>query len=155
MCCFNYSGMLGGAVRFNSAANRTWADQPTSLNLAEVQKTLPNGASPTFADVAAYTLGRVDKVLVKVGKPAGVKTYTPYHATGEEFLHDYLGMIGVPMDIFPQFPSDAGMVLLSEQAKFDPDIIGKIQHQLEAGKSVCVTSGFLLRDEGQRDRGHL
>lgn len=148
MCCFNYSGMLR-PVQAN-AASRPWADQPTSLNLTEVTKTLgPNGGNPTFADIAAYTLGEADKVLAGVGKPVGVKGYTPFHATGEEFLHDYLGMIGIPMDIFPQFPSDAGMVLLTEQAKFDPDIIHKIQGQLEAGKSVCVTSGFVRAMKGK------
>ena len=150
MCCFNYSAMISGALRPNAMTNRTWADQPTSLNLAEVQKTLdPNGGNPTFADIAAYTLGQVDKVLVNVGKPVGIKTYTPYHATGEEFLHDYLGMIGLPMDIFPQFPTDAGMVLLTEQAKWDPGIIRKMQAQLEAGKSVCVTSGFVRAMKGK------
>jgi hypothetical protein len=146
MCCFHYAGMLGG---IRGGANRTWADQPTSLNLAEVQKTVPEGANFLFADIAAYTLGQVDKVLVNVGKPVGIKTYTPYHATGEEFLHDYLGMIGLPMDIFPYFPTDANMVLLTEQAKFDPDIIHKIQGQLEAGKSVCVTSGFVRAMKGK------
>lgn len=147
MCCFNYSGMLGG-IRFG-ANNRPWAGQPTSLNLAEVDKTVPDGDSPTFADVAAYTLGQVDKVLVHVGKPEGIKTYTPYHATGEEFLHDYLGMIGLPMDILPYFPTNADLVLLTEQAKFDPHIIQKIKAQLEAGKSVCVTSGFLRAMKGK------
>ena len=146
MCCFNYSGMLRD-IRFGT--NRAWADLPTSLNLAEVQKTIGPDESPTFADIAAYTLGQVDKVLVHVGKPVGIKTYTPYHATGEEFLHDYLGMIGLPMDIFPQFPVDADMVLLTEQAKFDPDIIQKIKSQLEASKSVCVTSGFLRAMKGK------
>ena len=146
MCCFNYSGMLGG-IRFGT--NRAWAGQPTSLNLAEVQKTIGPNESPTFADIAAYTLGQVDKVLVHVGRPAGIKTYTPYHATGDEFLHDYLGMIGLPMDILPQFPSDASMVLLTEQAKADPKIIQKIKAQLEAGKSVCVTSGFLRAMKGR------
>ena len=38
MCCFNYSGMLGAHPR-SAPHNRAWADQPTSLNLAEVQKT--------------------------------------------------------------------------------------------------------------------
>jgi hypothetical protein len=147
MCCFNYGAMIRGGMRGN--ANRPWADQPTSLNLAEVQKTVPDGENPTFADIAAYTLGQVDKVLVNVGKPVGIKTYTPYHATGEEFLHDYLGMIGLPMDIFPHFPSDANMVLLTEQAKWDPDIIRKIRTQLEAGKSVCVTSGFVRAMQGK------
>ncbi len=146
MCCFNYSGMLG---RIRGGANRTWADQPTSLNLAEVQKTIGVDESPTFADIAGYTLKEVDQMLTNVGKPVGIKTYTPYHATGEEFLHDYLGMIGLPMDIFPQFPTDAGMVLLTEQAKSDPNIIQKIKTQLEAGKSVCVTSGFVHAMKGK------
>ncbi len=147
MCCFNYSGMLGG-IRFG-ANSRSWADQPTSLNFADVAKTIPDGGNPTFADIAGYTLGQVDKVLAQVGKPVGIKCYTPYHGTGEEFLHDYLGMIGLPMDIFPQFPTNADMVLLTEQAKSDPDIIQKIKNQLEAGKSVCVTSGFLRAMKGK------
>ncbi|HXS69797.1 MAG TPA: hypothetical protein VN761_13210 [Candidatus Polarisedimenticolia bacterium] len=153
MCCFNYAGMIRKVPVF-AITNRAWADQPTSLNLAEVQKTLgTNESAPTFADIAGYTLGQVDKVLVNVGKPVGIKCYTPYHATGEEFLHDYLGMIGLPMDIFPQFPTGADMVLLTEQAKFDPDIIQKIKTQLEAGKSVCVTSGFVraMRGKGIED----
>jgi hypothetical protein len=152
MCCFHYAGMLM-RIWPNAISGRTWADQSTSLNLTEVQKTVPEGGSLTFADIAAYTLGQVDKVLVNVGKPVGIKTYTPYHATGEEFLHDYLGMIGLPMDIFPYFPADANMILLTEQAKFDPEIIHKIQGQLEAGKSVCVTSGFVraMKSKGIED----
>jgi len=35
------------------------------------------------------------------------------------------------------------MVLLTEQAKSDRDIIQRIKTQLKAGKSVCVTSGFV------------
>ena len=149
MCCFNYSGMLM-TIRSNAISSRTWADLPTSLNLADLQKTFgTNDGNFTFADIAAYTLKQVDQVLTNVGKPVGIKTYTPYHATGEEFLHDYLGMIGLPMDIVPQFPTNADMVLLTEQAKFDPDIIQKVKTQLEAGKSVCVTSGFLRAMKGK------
>ena len=149
MCCFNYSGMLR-EIPAIAITNRSWADQPTSLNFNEVLKTLgPNDGNPLFADVAACTLGQVDKVLIHVGKPAGIKAYTPYHATGDEFLHDYLGMIGLPMDIVPQFPTNAEMVLLTEQAKADPKIIQKIKAQLEAGKSVCVTSGFLRAMKGK------
>ncbi len=149
MCCFNYAGMLFN-IRFGNGTNRPWADLPTSLNLADVQKTIDaNSDNIIFADVAGYTLKQVDPVLAQVGRPAGIKTYTPYHATGEEFLHDYLGMIGLPMDIVPHFPADADMVLLTEQAKFDPDIIHKIKKQLEAGKSVCVTSGFLRAMQGK------
>ncbi|MBV9121884.1 MAG: hypothetical protein JO112_00825, partial [Planctomycetes bacterium] len=149
MCCFHYAGMLQ-SIPASALTNRAWADLPTSLNVTELKKTLGlKNDNPTFADIAAYTLGQIDQVLVKVGQPVGVKTYTPYHASGEEFLHDYLGMIGVPMDIVPHFPSDAATVLLTEQARFDPDIIRKIQKQLEAGQSVCVTSGFLRAMKGK------
>jgi hypothetical protein len=156
MCCFNYSGMLLDVFP-NAVNDRTWAGEPTSLNLDAVQRTLRPGEQITFADVAAYTLGQADKVLAHVGRPVGIKCYTPYHATGEEFLHDYLGMIGLPMDIYPHFPTDAGLVLLTEQAKSDPHIIQKIEAQLEAGKSVCVTSGFVraMQDKGFRDLGEL
>jgi len=149
MCCFNYSGMLA-PVRPSAITNRPWAGQPTSLNLGGLQKALgTNDDNPTFADIAGYTLGQVDNVLVNMGRPAGIKTYTPYHATGEEFLHDYLGMIGLPMDILPQFPNDADMVLLTEQAKSDSQIIHKIQSRLKDGKSVCVTSGFVRAMKGR------
>jgi hypothetical protein len=150
MCCFHYGGMLS-RVRTNAINSRTWADEPTSLNLADLRKKLGKGEEEDliFADIAAYSLGQIDPVLANVGKPVGIKTYTPYHATGEEFLHDYLGMIGLPMDILPHFPSDADMVLLTEQAKFDRDIIRKIKNQLKAGKSVCVTSGFVSAMKGK------
>jgi len=58
-------------------------------------------------------------------------------------------MIGLPMDVLPYFPTNADLVLLTEQAKFDPHIIQKIKAQLEAGKSVCVTSGFLRAMQGK------
>ncbi|MGH7997552.1 MAG: hypothetical protein ACREFX_14490, partial [Opitutaceae bacterium] len=148
MCCFNYSGLLRTVPPY-AIAHRPWADQATSLDLAAVRKTVGPGEPLTYADIAAYTLGQVDPVLARVGHPVGIKTYTPYHATGEEFLHDYLGMIGLPMDIFPHFPGRADMVLLTEQAKSDPHIIQEIQSRLEAGGSVCVTSGFVRAMQGK------
>jgi hypothetical protein len=108
-----------------------------------------NGDNPGFARVAGYSLEQIDAFLGNMGHPTGVACYTPHHATGEEFLHDYLGMIGVPMDIFPDFPSGADMILLTEQAKFDPDIISKIKSQLTAGKSVCITTGFVKAMKGK------
>ncbi|MDH7599299.1 MAG: hypothetical protein QHH07_06640 [Sedimentisphaerales bacterium] len=148
MCCFNYAAMIR-PISPRATQDRTWSDLPTSLNLAEVLKTEPGEAGITFADVAAYTLSQVDKVLVNVGRPQGIKSYTPHHTTGEEYIHDYLGMIGLPMDILPYFPTDAEMVLITEQARSDPQIISKIQSHLRAGKSVCVTSGFVRAMKGK------
>jgi hypothetical protein len=88
-----------------------------------------------------------------MGHPVGIKTYRPYHATGEDFLQNYLGMIGLPMDIVPQFPTDQQTILLTEEAKFDTAIVSKIKQQLVAGKNVIITSGLLkaLQYQGIRD----
>jgi hypothetical protein len=111
------------------------------------------GQMPAMARVAGYSLEQVDGFLDKLGNPVGLKSYRPYHATGEDFLHNYLGMIGIPIDLYPTFPTDADVLLLTESAKADPDIVAKIKAQLVAGKSVVITSGLLraLMDKGIQD----
>jgi len=108
---------------------------------------------PTIARVAGYALEQVDPFLGKLGNPIGIASYKPYQSTGEDFLHNYLGMIGIPIDLYPQFPTNADLVLLTESAKFDPDIVAKIKGQLTAGKSVVITSGLLhaLQHKGIED----
>jgi len=95
------------------------------------------------AHIAGDVFAKVDGFLGELGRPIGVKTYKPFHSSGEDFLPSYLGMIGIPMDIVPEFPTEAKTVLLTEQAKYDPEIIGKIEKQLVDGKSVVITSGLL------------
>ena len=60
-----------------------------------------------------------------------------------------MGMVGVPIDLRPEFPAEAPLVLLTEAAKNDPDIVGKIEGQLRAGKNVLITSGLLNALEGK------
>jgi hypothetical protein len=62
-------------------------------------------------------------------------------------------MIGIPIDLHPRFPTEAGLVLLTESAKFDPMIVERIKGQLEHGKSVVITSGLLraLKGSGIED----
>ncbi|MBN2369616.1 MAG: hypothetical protein JXO72_03940 [Vicinamibacteria bacterium] len=103
----------------------------------------------TMARAAGYTFEKVDAFLGKLGRPVGVKSYKPYHSTGEDFLHNFLGMIGVPMDIQPEFPSDAPTVFLSESAGLDATITAKIQTQLQKGKTVVITSGLLRALQGK------
>jgi len=68
-----------------------------------------------------------------------------------------MGMIGVPMDIVPEFPENEPIVFLTEQAKSDPEIIAKIKKQLLSGKDAMVTSGFLkaMQDKGLSDIAEL
>jgi hypothetical protein len=59
-------------------------------------------------------------------------------------------MIGVPIDLHPEFPADAKTILLTESAKFDPAIISRIKAHLEQGGNIVITSGLLaaLQDKG-------
>lgn len=102
-----------------------------------------------FAQTAGKVFAQVDSFIGKMGKPIGVKTYKPFHSSGEDHLPSYLGMLGIPMDIVPDFPTGAKTVLLTEQAKFDPAIVSKIKKQLVAGNTVVITSGLLKGLQGK------
>ena len=93
--------------------------------------------------VAGYTFEQADGYLGALGNPVGLKSYKPLNSSGEDFLANYLGMLGIPIELTPTFPTDAPILLLTEQAKFDPAIVGKIKQQLVAGKNVVITSGLL------------
>jgi hypothetical protein len=143
---FNFAALEQTAV----AGDRTlWQDMPTSFNYSQFAGPSGRGPDPNMARAAAYSLEQVDSFLGQMGNPIGIKSYRPAHATGEDFLHNFLGMIGIPIDLEPTFPTDANLILLTESAKFDPDIVGKIKSQLTAGKSVVITSGLLRALQGK------
>ncbi|MBN1312678.1 MAG: hypothetical protein JXB30_14775 [Anaerolineae bacterium] len=106
-------------------------------------------ATTQVARVAGYVFDRVDAFLGELGRPMGVKAYKPYHSHGEDFLPNYIGMLGVPMDIVPEFPHEEDIIFLAEQAGFDKDIVGKIKKQLLTGKDVMITSGLLRALQGR------
>jgi hypothetical protein len=130
----------------------SWQSQNTSFNFDEMMSAETGWAgeegSPTIAKAAAYTFETVDKFIDKLGNPVGIKSYKPYNSTGENFLQNYFGMIGIPMDIVPEFPMDDKMIILTESAAFDPDIVSKIEERLKAGKDVMITSGLLMALHG-------
>src|ERR1019366_4323166 len=125
-----------------------WEYLPTSFNYDAVAKAYgPEGwaapATPTWGTVAGVALRQADAVVGKLGKPVGIKSYKPFQSSGEDFLHTYLGMLGIPIELTPVFPAEEKTMLLTESAKFDPGIVGKIEGQLQAGKNVVITSGLL------------
>ncbi len=131
-----------------------WQDQQPSFSFDEMMKPFTSATGKqvtptTIARAAGYTFEQVDKFLGALGKPVGVKSYRPHHATGEDFLHNYLGMIGIPIDLYPEFPFDPEMILLTESARFDPEIVNKIKNRLIAGKDVTITSGLLKALQGK------
>lgn len=147
---FQYSDLTRPASIGDRSA---WASLPTTFTTAGLDKwRVASGASgaPTWASVAGYSLDEANAVLGKLGKPIGIASYKPYQSTGEDFLQNFLGMIGIPIDIRPTFPSadEAHTVLLTEQAKFDSQIVSKLRTHLEQGGNVVITANLLKALEG-------
>ena len=97
----------------------------------------------TMARFASVTLRQTDALVGQLGRPIGIASYKPYHSSGEEFLQNYLGMIGLPMDMHPQFLTDRQQILRTEQAANDPQVVEKIKLQLKRGGDVIITTGLL------------
>ena len=149
---FAYNQLIG--VRLNPTLHRTsWQGQGTSFDYDEMMKPVNlNGQTvvpTTIARVAGYTFEKINPFISQLGKPIGIKSYKPFHSLGDDFLQNYLGMIGLPMDMYPEFPTDQKVVLLTEQAKYDAGIISKIKTQLTKGNDVVITSGLLKAISGK------
>lgn len=128
-----------------------WSGQRTSFDWDEMIRPMAGrqGGSAGWARVAGYSLEQVDRAVGLLGKPVGIASYKPYQSSGEDYLHNYLGNIGIPIELTPHFPTQADTVLLTESAKLDPQIVTRIKGQLTAGKSVVITSGLLHALQGR------
>lgn len=132
----------------------SWQGDRTSFDFDEMMKPIKLSNEQTvipltIARACGLALEKVDDFLDKLGKPVGIKSYRPYHATSEDFLQNYFGMIGLPMDILPEFPTDQKMIILTESAKFDTNIVEKIKNQLKSGNNVIITSGLYKALQGK------
>jgi hypothetical protein len=146
MTLFDYRQML---YPLRTSWEPAWKNLQTSFNYAGF---LPVKQGETVAKAASHALDIVDQFAGELGNPIGIKSYKPYHSSGEDFLQNYLGMIGIPIDLVPEFPMDDAMILLTELAAKDPKIVEKIEQRLLNGKDVIITSGLLnaLQDRGIR-----
>jgi hypothetical protein len=136
------------------ASRAPWQGQHSSFDYDTMMKPIimKNGSTiqpTTIARAAGYTFENIDGFIGKLGNPVGIKSYRPYNAVGEDFLQNYFGMIGLPIDLVPEFPIDPQMIILTESAKFDSLIVPKIKARLKAGKNVIITSGLLYALQGR------
>ena len=136
---FEWSAMASD--KSAAAGARPWAKQATSFRW-------PVGAGG-WASAANEALHIVDDALGQLGNPVGVASYRPPHATGEDFLHNYIGNLGVPIELYPAYPAGARTILLTQAAASDPRIIAEIEASLRGGANVIVTSGFLEAMQGR------
>jgi hypothetical protein len=106
-----------------------------------------------LAAVAGSALSSVEGLIGKLGNPIGVKAYRPARSSGEAFIHNYLGMIGLPIDLVPEFPADAPLIFLAESAASDPELIDKMKSYLLEGGSLLITTGLVraTQERGLRD----
>ena len=134
-------------VKLNPMFRAPWQDQGTSWSYDEMTAPFKKGKETvtptTMARIADVVLRKADDLCGKLGNPVGIHSYKVYHQPGEEFLQNYLGMIGLPMDMYPAFPEGRKTVLLTEQAAADPALTEKIDRQLKAGGDVFITTGLL------------
>lgn len=146
MILFAYNQLLDVKIR---PEHRTpWQGQGTSFSYDDMMKPVRSADGQqvqptTIACAAGVTFEQIDKFVHKLGKPVGIKSYKPYHSLGDDFLPNYLGMIGLPMDMYPEFPTDQQVVLLTEQAKYDPVLLPKMKAQLQKGGDIVITSNLL------------
>ena len=143
---FAYHQLLD--VKLSPKYRTPWQGMGTSFNYDEVTAPirLEDGSlvePTTMARIAGVVLKQTDKLIHKLGNPVGIKSYKPFHAAGDDFLQNYLGMIGLPMDMRPVFPEDQQVVLLTAQAAQDTEIMAKIKRQLQSGRDVVVTLSLI------------
>jgi hypothetical protein len=102
-----------------------------------------------FTPLAGYAYETLDGFLGELGNPTGTACYIPYHSNGEDYLHNYIGMLGIPLEPYPYYPEGHKKVFLTESAAKDPDIIEKIEKSLRDGGDVIITSGFVRAMAGK------
>lgn len=132
------------------AGDRPWASSKTSFDWdGETRRWRSGGAVAGWGRAAGLALEAIDPILGALGRPVGVASYKPYQSSGEDFLHNYLGTAGMPIELQPTYPETAKTVLLTEAAAADPAIVAKIKRSLEQGADVVVTSGLVQALSGR------
>lgn len=151
---FNWADLLRPAA---PGARAAWQTLPTSFNYGALlhQAFAPPPASPSgrfnppppsAAAAAGYALAVADPVVGELGEPIGLAVYKPLQSDGEDFLPNYLGMLGLPLDLTPSFPdslSPGDTILLAQSAAADPRLVPEMESALSAGANVVITSGLL------------
>jgi hypothetical protein len=134
-------------VRLDPSFRAPWQGSGTSWDYDAMRAPFRKGGRTvtptTMARIADVVLRQADELVGKLGNPVGIWSYKPFHSLGEDFLQNYLGMIGLPMDMYATFPKGRKCVLLTEQAAADPDIVAKMKEQLRSGGDVLITTGLL------------
>lgn len=102
-------------------------------------------AYQTFPAAVGQLFEEVDAYLDQLGNPKGAAAYRPEYARGEDNIHNYLGMCGVPFEPYIDYPEKEKVIFLAEGAADDKKIVEKMQRSMLEGADVIVTSGFVRK----------
>ncbi len=138
-------------VNYIEQANLTLFSKPKEVTLFCYSRMKNTFHMP----LASFAFEQADKFLGKLGKPTGVACYKPYHSSGEDHLYDAIGMLGIPLEPFPEFTRENRAILLTASAARDPGIVDKMKNHLMLGNTVVITSGLVekLQVKGIEDLG--
>lgn len=76
-----------------------------------------------FVGAMKYQLDKIDDMLEGTGNPTGLATYIPHASNGENHIEMRLGMLGIPIDMTPDFPKDKKVILLTESSAADENVV--------------------------------
>ena len=146
------------AASLNGGNRGGEADTNASLNMAALTAPIPQPDGSTYtpdmvARIAGYSAELLDRFLGKLGEPVGVATYKPCNSVGEPYLPNYLGMIGVPIDLIPEFPTNSPAVFLTAASSYDKDLVAKVKKFVQSGGRAIATTGLIevLGEKGFQD----
>ncbi|MGO8676541.1 MAG: hypothetical protein ACLQVX_11800 [Limisphaerales bacterium] len=146
------------AAPLNTGNRGSEPDTNASLSIATLTAPIPQPDGSTYtpnmvARIAGCSAELLDRFLGKLGKPIGVATYKPCNSVGEPYLPNYLGMIGVPIDLVPEFPTNVPAIFLTAASSFDKDLVAKTRKFVRAGGRVIVTTALIevLGEKGFQD----
>lgn len=98
-----------------------------------------------FAPAVGEMFAEADAYLGQLGNPRGVAAYRPACARGEDNLHNYLGMCGIPFEPCIDYPEQEKVIFLAQGAADDPLIVEKMKKSMLEGAYIVVTSGFVSK----------
>lgn len=119
--------------------------KPKELTLFCMDSLMKDPAFRLFPGAVGELFAEADEYLDKLGNPTGAVAYRPGYGRGEDNIHNYLGMCGIPLDASITYPENAKTILLAESSCADKDVIEKAKISAMNGANVIVTTGFLQK----------
>lgn len=143
---------------FGSEQNMSYIIEQAEATLLGKAKELMLWNLPLFnslnsLNALGQALIKIDNYLSMLGNPIGIKTWEPYDGDGEDQLYNYLGMCGLAINPYPEFPEDATTVLFTESTAEREDSIEILEKYVRNGGNAIVTIGYFKKmyDKGIKD----